>query len=74
MDRHGLVNADRSEHLVRGFGRANAHHSNLSVEGESVLVVVQFEYSVLRNFRQVIFNFVIMKFNNKLIHYNGMKE
>ncbi|KRX43091.1 hypothetical protein T02_11775 [Trichinella nativa] len=29
MDRHGLVNADRSEHLVRGFGRANAHHSNL---------------------------------------------
>ncbi|KRY75726.1 hypothetical protein T4B_112 [Trichinella pseudospiralis] len=32
MDRHGLVNADRSEQLVqRGFGRANAHHSNLSV-------------------------------------------
>ncbi|KRX92436.1 hypothetical protein T4E_1780 [Trichinella pseudospiralis] len=33
MDRHGLVNADRSEQLVqRGFGRANAHHSNLSVK------------------------------------------
>ncbi|KAL1235481.1 B3 domain-containing protein [Trichinella pseudospiralis] len=32
MDRHGLVNADRSEQLVqRGFGRANAHHSNLSM-------------------------------------------
>ncbi|KRY37620.1 hypothetical protein T01_9730 [Trichinella spiralis] len=36
-----LSTADRSEHLVRGFGRANAHHSNFSVaEGESVLVVV----------------------------------